>query len=264
MNIFQLERPITSIKPETVFEVFGYPISNTTFLIFLIAVVIILFSFFKVRKFTLKPGNTQSLFEMFYEGAWGLVNQVTQNKNITERVFPITATLLVYLGISNLVASYVPGLTSITYDGVSIFRTPTSDFNTTFGLALGAVVLTHIVSIKDWGIFNHFGKFFQIKEVYQGFKKSPGEGGMALVGFFVGLLDIVGEFAKIISLSLRLFGNLYAGEVLMIVIFGGLAYLLPALWMAMSTLSGVVQATVFGLLFTAYYTLSAKPVEDKK
>ncbi len=262
MNFFQIQRDISGIQPDIIFNIFNYPVSNTTLLILLIMIVLVLV--FAFRKYKIIPSKFQALFELFYEVVFSLVHQVTGNKKVAERVFVITATIFLYLMLTNLVGIYVPGLTSITYDGISVFRTPTSDFNTTFGLAVGMILLTHLVSIKDFGFFGHVGKFLQFKEVYVGFRKSPAEGGMAMVGFFVGILDVVGEFAKIIALSLRLFGNMYAGEVLATVIFGGLAFALPALWSGMSTLSGIVQAVVFGLLFTAYYSASVKHPEESK
>ncbi|MFM7088762.1 MAG: F0F1 ATP synthase subunit A [Candidatus Paceibacterota bacterium] len=263
MEFFQLQRAISGVNPDIVFKIGGYPISNSTMLIAFVGLVFLFFSLVVIRKFSIIPrSRLQSVTEIAYEGVFGLIDQVTGDKRVTVKVFPIAAALFFYIITANLISTVLPGLTSITYDGISLFRTPTSDFNTTFGLALGAIILTHVVSIRDWGLFGHLGKFFQIMPIIKGFKKSASEGGMAIVGFFVGILDIVGEIAKVISLSLRLFGNLYAGEVLMVVIFGGLAYFLPAIWMAMSTLSGIVQAVVFCLLFTSYYTSSLRPIED--
>lgn len=263
MNFFQIERPISPVSSEVVFSIFDYPISNTTLLILFIALLLLAVSLLFIKKFKINPNSKkQTAVELLYELVFNLINQVTGNKNLTLQLFPIAGAVFFYILISNLIGTFLPGLTSITYEGVVMFRTPTSDFNTTFGLALGAIILTHVASIRDWGFFGHMGKFLQFKEIYHGFKKSTGEGFMAIVGFFVGLLDIVGEFAKIVALSLRLFGNLYAGEVLLMVIFGGLAYFLPVLWMTLSTFSGIVQAVVFCLLFTAYYSLSVKPVED--
>lgn len=262
MNFFQIERSISGIQPDVIFRVFGFPFSNTTLFLLLLAVSLFFFSFVFIRKFKWTPTKAQSLIEILYEGIFGLIHQITGSKKLTENIIPLIGTLIIGIGLSNLIGLIVPGLTSITYDGVSIFRTPTSDFNTTFALAVTCIVITHVISIIDWGFFGHIGKFFQFKEIYLGFRKSPKDGAMAIVGFLIALLDIIGEFAKIISLSLRLFGNMYAGEVLLVIIFGGLAYFLPSLWMTMSLLSGVVQAIVFSSLVTAYYALSAKPVED--
>jgi len=158
----------------------------------------------------------------------------------------------------------IPGLSAITYNGVSIFRTPTNDFNMTFSIALAMVILANIMSIRDFGLFGHIGKFVKIKEVVEGFRKSIGAGLLAIIDFFIGLLDIVSEFAKVISLSLRLFGNMYAGEVLAAIFLGALAILIPAPWTAMNLLVGILQAMVFGSLTAAYITLAIATQEPKK
>lgn len=262
MNFLQIERSITGIQPEIIFRIYGFPFSNTTLLLILLATFLFIVSYFGVSSFKSIPTKIQALVEMLYEGIVSLITQITGSIKLSTQILPLIGALLVFIGLSNLIGLLVPGLTSITYEGISIFRTPTADFNTTFSLAVACILLTHLVSIRDWGFLGHLGKFLQFKEVYLGFKKSPKEGGMAIVGFFIGLLDVVGEFAKVVALSLRLFGNMYAGEVLMLVIFGGLAYILPSLWVAMSLLSAVVQAVVFSLLVAAYYTLAVKPIAE--
>ena len=264
MNFLQIERAISGIQPDIIFRLGNFPISNTTLLLSFIALVIFLFSYFKISKYVWNPSKGQALTEMMYEVILGLVSQITGSRKLAQQILPLIGALIIFIGISNMIGLIVPGLTSVTYDGISIFRTPTSDFNTTFSLALGCIILTHVVSIRDYGFFGHIGKFVKVKEIYLGFKKSFAEGSMAIVDFLIGLLDLAGEFAKIIALSLRLFGNMYAGEVLMVIIFGGLAFALPALWMVMSLLSAVVQAIVFSSLVTAYYTLAVKPLSDEE
>jgi F-type H+-transporting ATPase subunit a len=140
-------------------------------------------------------------------------------------------------------------------------RTPTSDFNTTFGLAIAMVLLIQFLTIRKHGMIKYLGKYFQFKKVWQGFRKGISAGAVATIEFFVGLLDIVSEFAKIISLSLRLFGNMYAGTVLATILLGALAFILPSLWLGMSLLFAVVQAMVFGSLVAAYYSIA---VQDEK
>ncbi len=257
-----ISREISPIGPETVFTIGDFRIANsTTFLIFII-LCLALFCYFVVRKFKVKPGGAQSVVEMLYEGIAGFLDQITDSRERTNKIFPIIATIFIFVGISNLIG-LIPGLTTITFNGVSLFRTPTADFNTTFVLAFGSVLVLQFVSMYEWGIIDHINKFVKFKDVYKGFKSGLKDGIMSVIDFAIGLLDIVGEFAKIFSLSLRLFGNMYAGEVLMIIIMGGFAYLVPALWLSMNILSGLIQALVFGSLVTAYYMLSIKPDEDK-
>lgn len=261
--MFRLDREITSIHPDTILSISGFKITNTTLLSLLILILLGALCFFSIRKFQHRPNKTQTFVEMIVEAMLGLIAQITGSVKNAQFIFPLVATIFVYLAISNLIGM-IPGLTSITFGGASIFRSPTTDFNTTFGLAIGCVVVLNMLSMKDWGFFGHLGKFFKIKEIFHGFKKSISDGLMAIIDFAIGLLDIVGEIAKVISLSLRLFGNMYAGEVLATLMLGAFAYFVPIAWSAMSLLSGVVQAIVFGALVSSYYMLALKEEEPVK
>jgi len=88
------------------------------------------------------------------------------------------------------------------------------------------------------------------------------DGFVGLVDFFVGLLDIVGEIAKVVSLTFRLFGNIYAGQVLAIIIMGAFAFVLPTVWAVMSNFTGILQGFVFAALVAVYYSLTIKPEDD--
>jgi F-type H+-transporting ATPase subunit a len=85
---------------------------------------------------------------------------------------------------------------------------------------------------------------------------------MAIIDFFIGLLDIVGEATKVISLSLRLFGNMYAGQVLAIIILGFFSIVVPSIWLAMNLFVGVLQAVVFASLVASYYMLATAAAEE--
>lgn len=257
---FQLGGETPAIQPETLFVVAGLPITNA-FLMSLVVTFTLAALALSVRAFRVRPGKWQSFVEILYEAMLDLVEQIVGDRARAKQIFPLIATLFVFIGVSNLI-TLLPVITSFTYDGTPLFRSPTSDFNLTFGLALGMVLLINLISIKEWGLLNYLSRFVQIRQVVAGFRQGVGAGFQAIIEFMVGLLDIVSEVAKVISLSLRLFGNLYAGEVLMVIIFGALAYAFPALYGSMSVLTGVVQAIVFGSLAAAYYA-TALP-EPKK
>lgn len=261
--MFRLDREITSIHPDTILTIGGFKITNTTLLSLLILLLLGSVCFFSVRKFQHRPNKTQTFIEMAIEAMLSLISQITGSIKNAQYIFPLVATIFVYVAISNLIGM-IPGLTSITFGGAPIFRSPTTDFNTTFGLAIGCVVVLNVLSAKDWGVLGHIGKFFKLKEIFHGFRKSVGDGLMAVIDFAIGLLDIIGEIAKVISLSLRLFGNMYAGEVLATLMLGAFAYFVPIAWSAMSLLSGIVQAIVFGALVTSYYMLALKEEEPAK
>lgn len=260
--MFRIHRETSGVTPDTILTIGDFKIANSTLTSILILLIFIAICFFIIRKYKIRANKSQTMVELLVESMFDLIKQITGSEKYARALFPLIASLFIYIGFSNLI-SIIPGLMSITIDGVPLFRSPTSDFNTTFGLALGSVVLTNIVSINDWGFWGHLGKFFKFKDVYLGFKDGLKSGFMSIIDFAIGLLDIVGELAKIVSLSLRLFGNMYAGEILATLILGSLAYVIPILWTSMSLLSGVIQAIVFGSLTTAYYMLAVKIKEEE-
>jgi F-type H+-transporting ATPase subunit a len=263
MNIFQVSRDIPPVGPETVFHIGSWPIANSSIMILVIVVMVVILGVVISRKFKLRPGKFQSVIEILYEKMKELVGQITASKRHTDMLFPLIGSIFIYLGISNVIG-LIPGLTNIEYGGQPIFRTPTADINTTLGMAFAMIVLIQFISLKDWGVRGYLGKYFQFKQVYQGFRKGLGKGIEAVIEFFVGLLDIISELAKIISLSLRLFGNIYAGEVLAVLVLGAVVYLLPALWLTVNAFFSVIQAMVFGSLVTAYYMIALKPRDEKE
>jgi len=261
--MFRFPRDITNITPETIFTIGNFKITNSTIMSVFILLLICSFCYFIIRKYKLEPNKSQTAIEILFESILNFIDQITGDRKYTVKIFPLIASFFIYIGISNLIG-LIPGLTTIKINDTSLFRSPTTDFNTTFGLALASVILLQIVSIIDWGLFGHLGKFVKFKEVYLGFKEGFKSGIMSLIDFAIGLLDIIGEIAKVISLSLRLFGNMYAGEILAIIILGSFAYIIPIAWTAMNILSGIIQALVFGSLITAYYMLAIKIKEAEE
>jgi F-type H+-transporting ATPase subunit a len=254
-------RELTPISPDIIFTIGGFGIANSTLMIIFIALGFLALGIFVVPKFKLVPGPFQSLVEMTYTSILDLVQQITESERRARQIFPVIATILVYFAVANIIA-IVPGLTDITYNGVPLLRTPTSDFNTAFGVSLAAVVVLNVISLREWGLFGYLGKFFNFKGIIQGFKKGLMDGFIGLVEFFVGILDIIGEIAKVVSLSFRLFGNVYAGQVLAIIIMGAFAWGLPTVWSVMSNFTGILQGFVFAALVAVYYSLSVKPDEE--
>lgn len=258
--MLNFERHISNIAPDTVAMIGNFKIVNSTLMILLIAILLVVVYLVYVRRFKERPEGAQNFMEIVYESISGFIDQITSDRRKTELILPVIATLFVFLGISNLIG-LVPGLTSITIGDVPLFRSPTADFNLTFVLALGAVAGIQIVSLKQNGLFGYLGQYFRIGDVVRGFKQGIGKGFTSLIDLGIGILDIVGELAKVLSLSLRLFGNIYAGEVLAVILIGALAWVVPAAWTAMNVLVGVIQALVFGSLVAAYYTLASSSSE---
>jgi len=260
--MMQITRDITPIQSSEVFSLFGFTVANSTLFIMLISVVIVVFGLLVVKRFSYaNPGKFQVAVESVYLSAFDLIKSILNDDEKTKKAFPIIGSLMFYLVIANLIG-LIPGLEQITFNNESVFRTPTSDFNTTFGLALAAVLIVNVISFREKGVIGYLSQYFKFADIWNGFKKSFGEGIMGIINFLIGLLDIIGEATKVISLSLRLFGNMYAGQVLAIIILGFVSFVIPSLWLAMNLFVGVLQAVVFASLVASYYMLATAAAEE--
>jgi F-type H+-transporting ATPase subunit a len=257
--MFQAHEEIPSIDPHILFSWGPLAFTSST-LMTLFSLVVFLVLARVVSKFKLVPSFFQHLSEMLIDALLNFVASIVGDKKRALQILPYVGSIFLYILFSNLI-TLVPGLTSITVDDHPLFSATTADFNTTFALALAAVVVVHIVSIAKNGPLHHLSHFIQVKPIIDGFKKSIGDGFLGIIGFFVGLIEVISEVAKVISLSLRLFGNMFAHEVLTIILLGVFSVALPAVWMGMGILVGVVQAIVFTALVTVYYSLMVPATE---
>lgn len=259
-SLFRVHEEIPSIVAPTLGSVGPFTIATSSVTILFITLLIIGLCM-AVSRAKLIPGKFQSLMEVLYEMIASFITSIVGTKEKAEVIIPYVGALMVYLLVANLLPM-MPGISgfSVLIDGehVPLFRGATTDFNTTFGLALAVVVTMQIVGMKEQGVFGYLSHFIQVKQVVKGFRKGAGEGSVAVIGFMVGLIEIVSELAKMLSLSLRLFGNLFAHEVLTVILLGAFAFGVPAIWMGMGVLVGVVQSIVFVALVTVYYSLVLK------
>ncbi len=260
-SFFQVHEPLPTIDAPILGSVGPFSIATSTMTIGLITLIITALCILAVRS-RLIPGKVQHIMEMFYESVVSFLSSIVGSREKGEKVTPFIGALMVYLLVANLLPM-MPGVAAFYVTGadgehVTLFRGATTDFNTTFGLALAVILMMQVLGMKEQGVFGYLSHFIQVKQVYQGFRKGFGEGMVAIIGFFVGLIEIISEVAKTLSLSLRLFGNLFAHEVLTVILLGAFAYGVPAIWMGMGFLVGVVQSIVFVALVTVYYSLVLK------
>ncbi len=268
-NIFSVDSGLPSVPPDILFYIGNFPISNSLLAGFLMTLLIAIFLVFVVIN--TKEGGTPSKFQILMETIYStfldFTEKIVGNKTVAKTILPIIGALFIYIGISN-VLTIVPGIDSLTYNlngqTVPLFRTHTSDINTTFGIAAAMIIWTQIYSIQKTSLLAHINKYFKVWGIIQGFKKGGGNGFIAIIEFFVGLLDVISEFAKSISLSLRLFGNMFAGLMLSGIILGALAILAPIPLILFSLFSGVLQALVFGALTASYFSTAVEENNEDK
>lgn len=235
-----------SIKPEVITHALGISITNSLLaslvLTVLFAVICIVFS--------IKSGDANSRFAFFIRFALTKVYDLFESilKDKTAVFFPILGAFLLYILLSNWIG-LIPGVGSVLIDvvhegvveHVPLLRAATADLNTTIALALISVVLIQVYGIKYLGIKKYVGKFITFS--------SP-------IAFFVGILEIISEFSKILSFAFRLFGNVFAGEVLLAVV----AFLIPVLasfpFLMLEIFVGLIQALVFSMLSAVFISMA--------
>jgi F-type H+-transporting ATPase subunit a len=265
-TFLHVREEVPTIASPTLGSIGPLTVATSTLTVVLITLLFVALTV-KVSRSKLIPSRFQSALEIFYEQVAEFITSIVGDKERAKTILPYVGALMTYLLVANLLPM-MPGISGLyvaTSDGahVPLFRGATTDFNTTFGLALAVIVIMQVVGIREQGFFGYASHFIQIKQVWKGFRKSFGEGAVSLIGFFVGLIEIVSELAKVLSLSLRLFGNMFAHEVLTVILLGAFSVAVPAIWMGMGVLVGVVQSIVFVALVTVYYSLVLKKEGEK-
>ena len=218
------------------------------------------------RKLKEVPGKLQNLIEIIIDGALSLCDQVTNSRALSLRIFPVAISAFFFILINNWLG-IMPfggfGLLEDTDHGLAFIpflRGGTADINTTIALAVVAVLGANIFGVLTIGVWKTINKYVNLKAlggIYTKVRKDPAVIIVAPITFFVGLIEIAGEFAKVASLSFRLFGNILAGEVLLASISALLAFVAPIPFFFLEILVGVVQALIFSILLVVYFTVAA-------
>lgn len=252
-----MELHLPTIAPEALFHVFGLPITNTMINVWVALVILLIFGLFISRSTKLRPGKVQNVCEYFLDLLLGYFDQVTGDRKKTMRFLPIVGSVFFFILLSNWLG-LIPGTGSITIGHEPLFRSANTDMNLTVAMALVAVLSSHIFGFISVGVFTHLGKFIQLEAFFKSFKHGPIAVFTALVNILVGLIEIVSEMSKVVSLSLRLFGNVFAGEVLMTVMASLVGVLVPTPFMLLELLVGLVQASVFSMLTLVYLSIAVE------
>ena len=233
-----------SIKAEEVFNWFGVPITNSL----LASILMTIFFALTAIIYRVKKDDGESRLVFFVRFMTGKLYHLFETVFLEKApiFFPLAASFFLYILFSNW-AGLIPGVGSILIDSrhfgekIPLLRAATADLNTTLALALISFVLIQSYGVKYLGAVGYLRKFINLK--------SP-------VDFFSGILEIVSEFSKIISFAFRLFGNIFAGEVLIAVV----AFLIPVLasfpFLVLEIFIGLIQALVFALLTSVFINMA--------
>lgn len=247
-----------SLAAEKVLEIFGFPITNTLLMSWIAMAVLVVASLMAVRKIKAVPRGAQNFIEMAVEFLLDLIDSVTRNRKQSIRFFPIVSTIFIFVVTSNWLG-LLPGIGTIGFPEelhgeevfVPLFRSANSDLNNTLALAIISVVSIQIFGIISIGFFRYAGRFFvsPLKKPY-------------FVGTFVGILELTSEVSKMISFSFRLFGNIFAGEVLLVVVSMIVPYVVPLPFMFLEIFVGFIQALVFAMLTLVFLKMAVTEHEE--
>jgi|SRR3989344_149572 len=256
------------LAAEPIFQLGSFTITNT-YINSSIALVLVLIAGLVLRnKSSELPGKAQNLAESIFETLLTYADRITRDREKSIRFFPIVGSLFFFILISNWMG-LLPGIGSIgvwqahggAIELIPLFRPANTDLNMTLAMAVLGVSLSHIVGIFTIGFFKYANRFIKIGDIWHAAKSlKPIAIMTAVIEFFVGLIEIISEFAKVASLSLRLFGNIFAGEVLLTVIAGILAFAVPLPFMFLELLVGLIQAIVFSMLVLVYLTVATTEI----
>lgn len=284
--------PVVSLAAEPIFHVGPLTITNAVFTAWLVMILLILLAVFATRRIPkdfaqatnqeLVPSGLQNFMELVVEALYNMAHSI--GGRWTPKFFPIVASIFLFVIVSNWLG-LVPGVGSIGvlehphvvgqagyiadgailtgveaplpaegeahgegYIVVPFFRPPSTDLNFTIGLGLLVVALSQYFGMKALGP-GYFKKFFDVS----GFKKGAFDG---VVGLFVSVLELISEIARILSFGFRLFGNIFAGEVLL----GVMAFLIPYIaslpFYGLELFVGFIQAAVFMMLALVFFAMA--------
>jgi len=272
LSALSVDRPDPRLPAETVFHIFGFPITNSVIAAWITVIFLVGFSYVVTRRLKLIPGRLQAAFEFLIGWLYDLCCSVAGEKN-GRRFFPIVTTIFLFV-IFNAWLGLLPGFGSITVHTAEgeahLLRPANTDINMPLALALVSFVFVEFTGLRTIGI-RYMSKFINIGEFMRGLRhisKGRPEAGFSslftgVIFIFTGLLEGLSELIRIISLTFRLFGNMTAGEILLLVAAFLMPWLFAIPFYGLELLIGFIQALIFAGLTLIYVTMAVAPHEEE-
>ncbi len=232
------------LQSDTILQVGNFPITNALITTWVVMLILGVTSWLVTRNLKDVPSTLQNILESIIDAILKLIDTVTGNRELSNKFFSLLATLFLFILCANWIG-LLPGVGSIgilkegTHGVTPLFRGSTTDLNTTMALSFIVVMIIQITGIKMFG-WHYFKKFFNFKSGTQ---------------FFVGILELISEFTRFIAFTFRLFGNMFAGKVLIIVVTTLIPFVVPSPFIALEVFVGLIQALVFVMLTLLFLKL---------
>ncbi len=284
-------QPEVHVPAEQIFSVGGIHITNTIITAYLGSLILVLISFIATRKAELIPSGFYNFVEAIVEWLLSVVEEIGGARN-ARKFFPVIATIFLFvisanymgllpvvgtIGVAEHTAGQETGVVLDKSAGVYVvspnakqvkegdpplsdeaqatrlgqikpyLRSANTDVNSTLALAFWSFVIVEFWGIGALGL-KYFGKFFVF----------PPFGKFTPIGAFVGVLELFSEFIRIISFTFRLFGNIFAGDVLILFMSFLAPFIIPVVFYGLETFVGFIQAAVFALLTLVFAVMATE------
>jgi F-type H+-transporting ATPase subunit a len=224
-------------------------ISSTLLTMWLVMALVVVGAWLMIRGSKLIPGRGQNVFEFVYEflSDFGVGLAGPAGKPY----IPIFVGAFLLIVFDNWIGLVPP------VGKIEQLRAPSSDVNITIGMALVSFLIFHIEGFRHLGFGGYLGKFFPFYEFRNGI-------GAGIIAVFVGLIELMLEFVKPVTLSMRLFGNIYGGEVALGVITALTIGFIPVLLIALELMLNAIQALIFSVLTLMFIVLAIESHHEEE
>ena len=276
-SILNIPKPHVALPAEPVFHVGHFSITNTLIASWFTILVLVGVSIFLTRKMKLIPGKRQGLAEVVVEGLLNFVEGIAGKKH-ARMLFSGVATIFIYV-ISNAYLALLPFFGTIGIHGhggehggefAAIFRAANTDVNVPLSIALMSFFFVESWGMRAIGVSHYLGEFINVRQFLQGLKElftgkiktGPMNIVFGFISLFVGVLEIFSHLTRMLSFTFRLFGNMTAGEILILVscFLVPLVFTIP--FYGLELLIGMIQALIFSGLTLVFGTIAISPHEE--
>jgi F-type H+-transporting ATPase subunit a len=270
---FPVPKPHVELAPEKLWTPGGFPITNTMITAWLTIVVLGLLCYFATRRMKLVPTGLQNVVEYAVEMLINFTENVA-GKEHGRKFFPVVATIFIFV-ITNAWLSLFPGFMSIGFwhgEGeeqvlVPLFRGANTDVNVPLALALISFVFVEYWGIRSHGFLRYVRKFANVGRLFSGvgqvmrghIRSGMGSIFNGIIDAFVGLVEFISEVVRIVSFTFRLFGNMTAGEILLVVVTFLVPFIVADVFYALELLIGFIQALIFAGLTLVFGAIALTP-----
>ncbi|MDO8604665.1 MAG: F0F1 ATP synthase subunit A [bacterium] len=236
-----------SLSAEQIGTLWGIPVTNTMLMSFIVFALLAILAFFVRKNLALIPGRLQTAVETLFVGILDYMTETLEDAKLARKLFPLILTIFLFIFTANII-EFTPGIGSIgwTHGGefTPLLRSMNTDLNTTLALTIIVFIVIEVVGVATLGFLKYGKKFVNVT---------------SFLGFLVGIIELFSEVARLVSYSFRLFGNIFAGEVMILVIQHFVPMVLPVPIMLFEVFVGFIQAAIFALLTLFFVKIAVTP-----